>query len=89
MTFLKLFTTIIGIIMSVGYFPQAWKIYKTKDVSSISIPTFVIFALGTLTWTIYGFVIGDSALIASFIVGVIGSWSILGLTLLYTYRKGK
>jgi MtN3 and saliva related transmembrane protein len=89
MTFLKLFTTIIGIMMSVGYFPQAWKIYKTKDVSSISIPTFVIFALGTLTWAIYGFVIGDSALIASFIVGVVGSWSILGLTLLYTYRKGK
>lgn len=75
-----------GIGMSLAYFPQAYKIWKDKDARNISVFTFTLFALGTLIWTIYGFLIQDWILILSYIVGVTGSWTALILTLYY--RKG-
>jgi MtN3 and saliva related transmembrane protein len=77
----------MGTAMSLGYFPQAYKIWKNKSADNISIPTFIIFSAGTLTWLIYGILIRDMTIILGFVIGVIGSWSILALSFLY--RKGK
>lgn len=85
----QIITTVVGIIMSIGYFPQAYKIYKTKSAENISLATFVIFALGTLIWTLYGFFIKDYVLILSFTVGVIGSWLVLFLSIKYKIKAKK
>ena len=85
MEIFKLLVTIMGVLMSFAYFPQAYNIWKNKSAENISIPTYIIFSLGTLTWFIYGIVIQDMIIIISFIIGVIGSWSVLTLTL--KYRK--
>ncbi|MCX6822913.1 MAG: SemiSWEET family transporter [candidate division SR1 bacterium] len=88
--FMKIFqvlTTIVGIVMSIGYFPQAYKLYKTKSAENISILSFCIFAAGTFIWTLYGILIGDRVLILSFVVGVVGSRLVLGLAI--TYKKKK
>lgn len=87
MKILQILTTITGVVMSLGYFPQAYKLYKSKSPINISIPTFTIFACGTLIWTIYGIMLRDIPLVLSFAVGVIGSWLILILALIY--RKNK
>ncbi|MES3005456.1 MAG: SemiSWEET family transporter [Patescibacteria group bacterium] len=84
---LQILTTAMGVIMSLGYFPQAYKIYKTKSAESISIPSFIIFSVGTFVWTLYGFYLRDYPLVISFIIGVIGSWLILGLTIYYKKRS--
>lgn len=73
--------------MSVGYYPQAYKIWKTKSVKDISLYTYSIFSVGTLVWTIYGFYLGDLPIVFSFIIGVVGSWLVLGLTLYYRRNK--
>jgi len=67
--------------MSLGYYPQAYKIWKNKSAADISIPAFIIFSLGTLTWFIYGITISDIPIIVSFILGVIGSWTVLFLSI--------
>jgi len=77
----KIFVTIMGIVMSLGYYPQAYKIWKNKSAADISIPAFIIFSLGTLTWFIYGITISDIPIIVSFILGVIGSWTVLFLSI--------
>lgn len=87
MRLFQILTTIVGIVMSLGYFPQAYKIYKTKSAENISVTTFIIFALGTLIWTLYGVFIHDLVLIFSFVVGIIGSRSVLFLTLRYRKRE--
>ena len=89
---LKIFqvlTTIVGIVMSIGYFPQAYKLYKTKNAETISLLSFSIFAVGTLIRTLYGILIGDRVLILSFVVGVVGSRLVLGLTIKYKARARK
>lgn len=73
----------MGVAMSVGYFPQAYKIWKVKSSKTISIPAFVTFSIGTFTWFIYGLMIHDLPIISGFGIGVLGSWSVLSLSLLY------
>lgn len=83
MKIFQTFVTVMGVVMSLGYFPQAYKIWKNKSASSISIPSFIIFSIGTFTWFMYGIVIHDLPLIFSFVFGVVGSWAILALAVIY------
>jgi len=83
MEIFKIFVTLMGIVMSLGYYPQAYKIWKSKSATDISIPAFIIFSSGTLTWFIYGIVIQDKPIIVSFVLGVIGSWAVLILALIH------
>lgn len=84
---IRALATVTGVLMSLGYFPQAWKIWKTKSAKDISILSFVIFSFGTASWLLYGWYLGDITIMAGFILGVIGSWTILILSLWYK-RKG-
>ncbi|MDE2019032.1 MAG: hypothetical protein KGJ13_01645 [Patescibacteria group bacterium] len=79
--------TITGILMSLGYYPQAWKIYKTRSAADISIPSFVIFSFGTASWFCYGVYLRDWTIMSSFGLGVIGSWTILFLSLAYKNKE--
>jgi len=79
----EIIVTSIGVLMSVGYYPQAYKIYKNKSAKDISVPTYIIFSIGTFVWTMYGFYLNDLPIILSFVIGVVGSWIVLGLTLYY------
>ena len=81
----QILTTVVGVVMSIGYFPQAYKLYKNKSADNISVLSFSIAAFGTLIRTLYGFFIHDLVVILSFVVGVVGSWLVLFLTL--KYRK--
>lgn len=83
---LKYITTIFGILMSFGYYPQAYKMFKTKSAENISIISFAIFSIGTLLWTIYGFYLHDWTLISGFIFGVLGAWSIFIMAIVYKKR---
>jgi MtN3 and saliva related transmembrane protein len=89
MKIFQVLTTIVGIVMSIGYFPQARKLYKTKSAENISLVTFTIFAVGTAIWTLYGILIHDIVLILSFVVGVVGSWLCLFLAIMYKRKKVK
>ena len=79
--------TITGVLMSLGYYPQAWKVFKTKSAKDISIPSFIIFSIGTASWFCYGLYLHDITIILSFGLGVIGSWTILILSLWYRGKR--
>ncbi len=85
----RIFVTIMGVVMSLGYYPQAYKIWKNKSAADISLPAFIIFSLGTLTWLIYGIVIHDNPIIISFVLGVIGAWAVMILSFIYKNHDGK
>ena len=80
------FAAVFGVVMSLGYYPQAWRLWKSKSSTDISIPSFVIFSIGTFVWSLYGFYLHDWVIVASFVIGVIGSWTVLVLALLYRKR---
>jgi len=80
---IEILATIMGILMSLGYYPQAYKIWKTKSARDVSLISFFVFSIGTLTWLIYGFYINDWPIMLSFSLGVVGSWLVLVLTIIY------
>ncbi|HEY0010385.1 MAG TPA: SemiSWEET family transporter [Candidatus Paceibacterota bacterium] len=79
--------TVVGFAFSIGYYPQAYKIFKTKSAGDVSISSFIIFVIGTTVWTFYGFYERNITIILSFFLGMVGSWLVLFLTLYYR-RKG-
>ncbi len=83
----EVIVTVVGVAMSLGYFPQAYKIFKTKSSGNVSLISYWIFALGTTTWLAYGISLKSWVIILSFLPGVIGSWLVLILIGLYKKRK--
>ena len=85
MTVISILATIMGVVMSLGYYPQAYKIWRRKSADDISITSYIIFFSGTSTWLVYGIITGDYPIIISFVLGVIGSFTVLLLAI--RYRK--
>ncbi len=76
----------MGVVMSLAYYPQAYKIWRTKSSEDISVFTYLMFGIGTVVWFIYGAYLRDSVIMIGFLFGVIGSWLVLLLSLRYKKR---
>ena len=76
-TALSIVTTIVGILMSSGYFTQTWKIWKNKSAKDVSPITYYIFGAGVIVWLIYGIAIKNWVLIVANAVAELGALSVL------------
>ena len=60
---------ILGLVASFfttsSQIPQVYRTYKTRDVSSISLSTYVIITIGLLLWLTYGLIKQDLPLIVA------------------------
>lgn len=88
MTFLEKLTIAMGILMSLGYYPQAWRVFQTRSAEDISLWSVGIFALGMTTWLLYGVASGRSMIAAGFFFAALGAWLVFGLTLAYREDDG-
>jgi MtN3 and saliva related transmembrane protein len=83
------YTEIIGLIAAflttAAFVPQAYKTYRTKDVSGLSLPMFSMFTLGIVLWFTYGF-LKDSLpiILANAVTGVLSI-----MLLVFKIRYGK
>ena len=48
-----------------AFVPQVWRTWKTRDVSGISLPTYVIITIGLALWLVYGLLKHDLPLIVA------------------------
>ncbi len=79
--------TIMGVVISWGYYFQAYDILKKKSAKGVSLISYIIFAIGTLTWLIYGLYLKDQTIVWGFSCGVIGSWLVLILIIFYRNKN--
>lgn len=65
-------TEIIGFIAATltttAFFPQAYKVYKTKRTEDLSLGLFSFFSIGVFCWLVYGILIDDLPVIVANIV---------------------
>ncbi|BAO75893.1 SemiSWEET family sugar transporter [Winogradskyella sp. PG-2] len=52
-----------AVLTTAAFLPQVYKTWKTKDVSSLSLPMLTMFFIGVVLWLIYGFLLNRPALI--------------------------
>jgi MtN3 and saliva related transmembrane protein len=64
--------------------PQAFKIIKTRDTKAISLSMYVVMTTGTLSWFIYGVLIGDVPLMLA--NGITSIFTIAILVMKIRYR---
>lgn len=43
-----------GLFITVGFIPQAWRLFRLKSAREISLPFTILFLLGTISWLSYG-----------------------------------
>ena len=43
-----------GAMITVGFIPQVWRLFKLKSAHEISLPFTLLFLLGTACWLAYG-----------------------------------
>jgi MtN3 and saliva related transmembrane protein len=70
-----------------SFAPQVWRTWKTKDVSGISLPTYLILTFGLALWLVYGWLKGDLPLVVANSVMVILTGAITAMKLMYTDSK--
>lgn len=46
-------------LTTVAFVPQAWKSWRTRDLSGISLPMYALFTLGVALWMVYGLLINS------------------------------
>ena len=60
-----------------AFLPQAAKVWKTKSTKDISLLMFLIFAIGVISWLIYGVLLSELPLIIANAVTLVFAISIL------------
>jgi len=79
----SILATIMGIIMSLSHFSQAYKIYKRKSAKDISLTFITVFTIGAYIWLAYGLLLQEWPVIISFLIACFGTTTVLFLTLKY------
>ena len=54
-----------------SFIPQVWTTWRSKDVSGISLPTYLIITIGLFLWLVYGILKGDMPLMVANAVMVV------------------
>jgi MtN3 and saliva related transmembrane protein len=68
-------------LTTICWLPQAVKILRTRDTASLSLPTYLVFALGLVFWLSYGLLLGSWPIIVSNIVTLVLVIAIIALKL--------
>ena len=80
---------ILGLVAAVlttsGFLPQIVKTWKTKDVSSLSLPMYLVLCTGMVLWLIYGVLTNSFALVAANTVS--SSLTLLLVVFILKYKK--
>jgi MtN3 and saliva related transmembrane protein len=72
-------------LTTVSFVPQAWQIFKTKDVSGISLAMYSMFTVGVTLWLVYGIALQSWPVILANCVTAPVALAILSMKL--RYRK--
>ena len=72
-----------------AFVPQLVRVLKLRSARDISLPTFLLFSVGVFLWLLYGLYTGSKPVIASNVVTLVLSLSILFFKLKYDRNAAK
>lgn len=84
MTSLDLLGLVASVFTTSSFIPQVWRTWKTRDVSGISLPTYLIITIGLALWLIYGILRGDLPLIVANAVMVVLTGAITVMKIVFS-----
>ena len=85
--FVELLGFVAAFCTTAAFVPQLLRVVKLKSAREISLGTFLLFSVGVFLWVLYGIYTGSKPVIASNLVTLVLSVSILFLKVRYD-REG-
>ena len=76
-----------GILTSFAFFPQIFKLLRTKSSNGISIFTYITTLIGCILWLGYGLLLESFALIAFNVINIFTSVMIIYLSKKYQFSS--
>lgn len=52
-------------LTTASFVPQAWKTFRSRDVSGISLTMYSLFTTGVALWLIYGLALGEAPIVVA------------------------
>ena len=74
---------IAALLTTAAFLPQVYKTWKTKDVSSLSLPILLMFFVGIVCWLIYGFLKQSPSMIFANTITVVSSFLLVYFKIKY------
>jgi MtN3 and saliva related transmembrane protein len=71
------------ILVTIAFFPQIYKTWKTKNVTGLSLGMYLSFFTGTFLWLIYGIYIDSFAMILASGIAVVSIFLLILMKLKY------
>jgi Uncharacterized conserved protein len=78
---------IAAILTTLSFLPQALQVIRTKNTEGISLGMYAMFVLGVFLWSLYGYIIGDMAILVSNIITFTFASVILSYKIKYSIKK--
>lgn len=72
---------VAAVLTTVAFVPQAWKTFRTHDVSGISTGMYTVFTAGVASWLGYGILNGDWPIILANGLTLVLACAVLGMKL--------
>ncbi|WP_245738112.1 SemiSWEET family sugar transporter [Hyunsoonleella jejuensis] len=72
-----------AVLTTAAFLPQVYKTWKTKDVSSLSLPMLILFFIGIVLWLVYGFLKDSPSMIFANSITVLSSMLLLYFKIKY------
>ena len=76
-----------GICIAVAFLPQSIQTIKKRDTKGLSLPTYIIYCVGVLSWILYGAYLGSVQMIFFNTISLF--FSAIILTLIIVGNKNK
>jgi len=59
---------IAAILTTTAFVPQAWKSWRTRDLSGVSLPMYSLFTAGVALWLLYGVLLNSWPIIVANVI---------------------
>lgn len=77
---------VAAVLTTAAFLPQVYKTWKTKDVSSLSLPMLILFFIGILGWLIYGILKNSPSMIFANSITILSSFLLMYFKIKYTKK---
>jgi MtN3 and saliva related transmembrane protein len=71
-----------ALLTTAAFLPQAYKSWRTRDLSGISLPMYALFTFGVAIWLVYGVLIASAPVIAANVITLLLSSTVLLLKIM-------
>lgn len=74
-------------LTTASFVPQAWRTFRTKDVSGISLKMYAVFTLGVAVWLAYGIVLEETPMMVANGLTLVLACAVLVMKVRYGKRE--